>query len=157
MQFKRRFWEEDDGIYGGISRTDLDINQIWYPSFGFMEKKGVLIGYYNFYSRAEAVGALTLADRQKLALEQGQKIHPQYATEFDNAFSLAWHRIPYSEGGWATYDDTTRRKYYPALLEPDGPIYFAGEHTTYLTAWMAGAFTSARRTVGAIHTRVATK
>jgi monoamine oxidase len=147
LQFKRRFWEEDDGIYGGISRTDLDINQIWYPSFGFFGQKGVLIGYYNFYSRAEAVANLSLADRQKLALEQGAKVHPQYPAEFENAFSLAWHRIPYSEGGWALYDDTARRRFYPALLEPDGNIYFAGEHTTYLTAWMAGAFASARRVV----------
>jgi monoamine oxidase len=154
LQFKRRFWEEDDQIYGGISRTNLDINQIWYPSFGFQGKKGVLIGYYNFYSRAEAVGAMSLADREKLALTQGANIHPQYPVEFDNSFSLAWQRIPYSEGGWATYDDATRRKHYPALLEPDGSIYLAGEHTTYLTAWMAGAFTSARRTVEAIHARV---
>ncbi len=154
LQFKRRFWEEDDHIYGGISRTNQDINQIWYPSFGFQGKKGVLIGYYNFYGRAEAVGALSLAEREKLALTQGATIHPQYPAEFENSFSLAWHRIPHSEGGWATYDDATRRKYYPALLEPDGNIYLAGEHTTYLTAWMAGAFTSARRTVEAIHARV---
>ena len=154
LQFKRRFWEEDDDIYGGISRTNMDINQIWYPSCGFLKPKGVLIGYYNFYGRAEAVGALSVADRLQLALTQGGHIHPQYATEFENAFSLAWHRIPYSEGGWATYDDATRRKYYPALLEPDGPIYFAGEHTTYLTAWMAGALSSARSTVEAIHKRV---
>lgn len=154
LQFKRRFWEEDDYIYGGISRTNLDINQIWYPSFGLQGKKGVLIGYYNFYSRAEAVGALPIAEREKLALSQGVKIHPQYPEEFENSFSLAWHRIPYSEGGWATYDDTTRRKYYPSLLEPDGNIYLAGEHTTYLTAWMAGAFTSARRAVESIHARV---
>ena len=154
LQFGRRFWEEDDHIYGGISRTNLDINQIWYPSFGFQGKKGVLIGYYNFYGRAEAVGAMSVAEREKLALTQGAKIHPQYPAEFENSFSLAWQRIPYSEGGWATYDDATRRKYYPALLEPDGNIYLAGEHTTYLTAWMAGAFTSARRTVEAIHARV---
>ncbi|MBO0937501.1 flavin monoamine oxidase family protein [Fibrella sp. HMF5335] len=154
LQFKRRFWEEDDGIYGGISRTNMDINQIWYPSYGFMKPTGVLIGYYNFYGRAEAVGALPVAERQQLALAQGKQIHPQYATEFENAFSLAWHRIPHSEGGWAMYDDATRRKQYPALLEPDGPIYFAGEHTTYLTAWMAGALTSARRAVEAIHKRV---
>ena len=25
LQFKRRFWEEDDRIYGGISYTDLPI------------------------------------------------------------------------------------------------------------------------------------
>ncbi len=154
LQFKRRFWEEDDWIYGGISRTNLDINQIWYPSSGFQARKGVLIGYYNFYGRAEAVGALPIADREKLALTQGAKIHPQYPAEFENSFSLAWHRIPYSGGGWATYDEASRKKYYPALLEPDGNIYFAGEHTTYLTAWMAGAFTSARRAVESIHARV---
>lgn len=154
LQFKRRFWEEDDGIYGGISRTNMDINQIWYPSFGLHGQKGVLTGYYNFYSRAEAVGAMSVPEREKLALAQGGKIHPQYPAEFENSFSLAWHRIPYSGGGWAVYDDATRKKYYPALLESDDNIYFAGEHTTYLTAWMAGAFTSARRTVGAIHARV---
>src|SRR6185436_14618387 len=33
MQFRRRFWEEDDGIYGGASRTDQDIAQIVYPSW----------------------------------------------------------------------------------------------------------------------------
>lgn len=154
LQFKRRFWEEDDGIYGGISRTNMDINQIWYPSFGLQGKKGVLIGYYNFYGRAEAVSALPIHEREKLALTQGGKIHPQYHSEFENSFSLAWHRLPYSEGGWATYDDATRKKYYHTLLEPDGNIYFAGEHTTYLTAWMAGAFTSARRAVEAIHARV---
>jgi monoamine oxidase len=132
----------------------MDINQIWYPSFGFQGRKGVLIGYYNFYGRAEAVGAMTVAEREKLALAQGVKIHPQYPTEFENSFSLAWHRIPYSGGGWSTYDENTRKKYYPALMEPDDNIYFAGEHTTYLTAWMAGAFTSARRAVESIHARV---
>ncbi len=154
LQFSRRFWEEDDGIYGGISRTNQDINQIWYPSAGFHQPNGVLIGYYNFYGRAEAVGTLPLPDREKLALEQGRKIHPQYDSTFQNSFSLAWHRLPQSGGGWAVYDEATRRKHYNALLEPDECIYFAGEHTTHLTAWMAGALTSAHRTVKALHERV---
>ena len=32
LQFKRRFWEEDEAIYGGISYTDLPIRQIAYPN-----------------------------------------------------------------------------------------------------------------------------
>jgi monoamine oxidase len=40
------------------------------------------------------------------------------------------------------------------LLKPDKNVYFAGEHTTYLTAWMAGAFESARSVVTALHARV---
>ncbi|MHA6247517.1 flavin monoamine oxidase family protein [Pontibacter sp. CAU 1760] len=154
LQFKRRFWEEDDHIYGGISRTNMDIHQIFYPSNGFLSRKGTLVGYYNFGDKAIKVGNLSHAGREKLALEQGGKLHPQYRQEFESSFSLAWHKIQYSQGAFATYSSEQRSRYYPTLLQPDGPIYFAGEHTTYLTAWMAGAFESARRTVRDLHERV---
>ncbi|QHT68577.1 FAD-dependent oxidoreductase [Rhodocytophaga rosea] len=153
LQFKRRFWEEDDAIFGGISRTNMDITQIVYPSSGYMLAKGVLVGYYNFGRTAERTGNLSLADREKMALEQGGKIHPQYTKEFENSFSLAWQKIKYSQGAWAAYSTEVRQKYYPALLKPDGPIYFAGDHVSYLNAWMAGAFESAWLAVESIHKR----
>ncbi len=154
LQFKRRFWEEDDGIYGGITRTNLDITQVVYPCSGYLAQKGVLIGCYNYGSTAERLGNLPLAEREKLVLAQGSKIHPQYGQEFESAFSLAWQKIPYSQGGWAVYSPEARQRYYPAFLQPDGHVYFAGEHTSYLTAWIAGAFESALRTVESIHERV---
>ena len=49
LQFKRRFWEEDDAIYGGISYTDLPIRQIAYPNSAFNRGgKGVLLRAYLF-------------------------------------------------------------------------------------------------------------
>src|SRR3979411_291564 len=49
LQFKRRFWEEDEAICGGISYTDLPIRQIAYPNTGFNRAgKGVLLGAYLF-------------------------------------------------------------------------------------------------------------
>ena len=49
MQFKRRFWEEDDGIYGGITYTDQPISNISYPSTDYHRKGGgVLLGGYIF-------------------------------------------------------------------------------------------------------------
>lgn len=57
-------------------------------------------------------------------------------------------------GGWAVYTSETRKNAYPALSKPDGHIYFAGEHLTYLNAWMAGAFESARSVVASIHGRI---
>jgi monoamine oxidase len=154
LQFKRRFWEEDDQIYGGISRTNMDITQIFYPNTDYLTQKGVLVGYYNFGDKAEKLGNMSLEEREKTALEQGRKIHPQYDAEFEHSYSLAWHKNPLSKGGWAQYNAATRERFYPKLLEPDGQVYFAGEHTTYLTAWMAGAFESARRSVDQIHSRV---
>ncbi|NCD72133.1 NAD(P)-binding protein [Mucilaginibacter sp. R11] len=154
MQFKRRFWEEDEAIYGGITHTNNDLTQIFYPSYDYLDKKGILIGYYNFNEKAERVGDLSYTDREKLALDKGRLIHPQYDKEFERSFSVSWHKTKYNMGGWAVYTNDTRRDHYPALLKPDANVYFAGEHLTYLNAWMAGAFESARSVVASLHGRV---
>ena len=153
LQFKRRFWEEDENIYGGITHTNNEITQIFYPSNDYLSKKGVLIGYYNFNDKAMRTGALSIKDREKLALEKGTLIHPQYAKEFETSFSVSWHLTPYSLGGWAVYTNETRNSVYKAFEKPDQNVYFAGEHTTYLNAWMAGAFESARKAVTSVHAR----
>jgi monoamine oxidase len=33
-------------------------------------------------------------ERQRLALEQGAGLHPQYPTEFETAFSVSWPHVP---------------------------------------------------------------
>lgn len=151
LQFKRRFWEEDDRIYGGISWTDQNITQIMYPNCGYLGGDGgLLIGYYHFERDAEEVGKLPPAEREAHALAQGAKLHPQYPDEFESAFSVSWNHVPYSLGGWAVWNEEMRAKYYPVLNRPDGPFYFAGEHLTYLGGWMAGAFESAKSVVSAL-------
>ena len=40
LEFRRRFWEEDDRIFGGITNTNLDIGTIWYPSHGYLGSAG---------------------------------------------------------------------------------------------------------------------
>ena len=154
LQFKRRFWEEDEGIYGGITHTNNQLTQLFYPSYDYLSGKGILIGYYNFNEKAVATGNLSYQEREALALEKGSLIHPQYRKEFESSFSVSWHKTRHSLGGWALYTGEERKTLYKALLVPDGQVYFAGEHLTYLNAWMAGALESARSVVGAIHNRV---
>ena len=158
LQFKRRFWEEDDRIFGGISWTDQSITQIFYPNYGYLGTTGgALIGYYHFADDAKQVGQLLPADRQAYALAQGGKLHPQYPAEFQASFSVAWQRIPYNLGGWAVWNEEMRAALYPILNEPDGPFHLAGEHLTYLGGWMAGAFESARAVVKTIGETAASK
>ncbi|MFS0726798.1 flavin monoamine oxidase family protein [Paenibacillus sp. 1P07SE] len=154
FQFRRRFWEQDEGIYSGMTTTNMDINQIWYPSSGYLSQKGVVVGYYNFGDAAVKLGDMSLAERETHALQQGAKIHPQYHKEIETSFSIAWQKTAYNMGGWASYSSNDRSTYYPTLNKPDGRIYLAGEHMSYLTGWMAGAFESARLTVNAIRDRV---
>jgi monoamine oxidase len=154
LQFKRRFWEEDEGIYGGITHTNNQLTQLFYPSYDYLSGKGILIGYYNFNEKAIATGNLSYQQREQLALEKGAMIHPQYRKEFETSFSVSWHKTRYSLGGWALYSAEERQTLYKPLLEPDGAVYFAGEHMTWLNAWMAGALESARSVVAALHSRV---
>lgn len=154
LQFKRRFWEEDEQIYGGITHTNNELTQIFYPSNDYQSKNGMLIGYYNFGEKAEHLADLTYAEREQLAINKGSLIHPQYYEEFEKSFSISWHKTKYSMGGWAEYNSRSRESVYKPLLEADKNVYFAGEHMSYLNAWMAGAFESARSVVADIHNRV---
>lgn len=154
LQFKRRFWEEDEFIYGGSSLTNMDISSIYYPPTDYFAKKGLLLGYYAFGGNADKLGKMTPVQREDHALAQGAKIHPQYHKEFEASFSIDWKRIKYNLGGWASYTADDRKNYYPTLCKPDGRIYLAGEHISYITAWQAGAIESARKVVTEIHERV---
>ncbi len=82
----RRFWEEDEQIYGGISWTTQDITQIWYPSTNFHGRDGILLGAYPWtHQMGERFAAQTPAERLRRAIEQGAKLHPQYPAEVARA------------------------------------------------------------------------
>ena len=154
LQMKRRFWEEDHMIYGGHVLTDNpDINTISLPSTGWQGRKGVLLGYYQFGANAAKVSAKSPADRTAFALDFGQKIFPAYKESFETSFSVAWHRVKYNLGGWGNWSDEARATAYPVLTEPDGRIYLAGEHMSYIGGWQAGAFESAWQQVERLHAR----
>lgn len=150
LQFRRRFWEEDDEVYGGRSWTDQEIGQIIYPSNGLQGRKGVLVGYYMDFKRT--MRERTPAERQRVALEQGTRIHPQYTSEFEAAFSVSWPRVQWSRGSWMS-ETAEAHEAFAALRRPDGRVHFAGDYMTNMSSWMQGAFGSAREAARAIHTR----
>ena len=100
---------------------------------------------------------MTPQAREARALEQGRKVHGDaYAAEFLSSFSASWRRTRHSEGGWVGWDERTGSvgERYARLLEPQGRVYFAGDHLTHVTAWQHGAFESARSVVTQLHQRV---
>jgi monoamine oxidase len=154
LQMKRRFWEEDDHIYGGHVLTDMKgINTISLPSTGWQQKKGVVLGYYHYALDAIEASALTPAERAEFAVAAGEKIFPAYRDAYENAFSVAWHRVQYNLGGWAEWDESGRKNAYPVLLEGEGRVMLAGEHLSYLTGWQAGAIESAWQQIEQLHKR----
>ncbi len=156
LQFKRRFWEEDEAIYGGISYTDLPIRQIGYPNTDFNRGgRGVLLGAYIFEgANAYEFAAMAPADRVARAVALGASVHPQYPAEFENGVAVAWQRVPFTLGCAGYWTDEARAEHYDNLCRIDGRIVLAGEHASYLPAWQEGAILSSLDAVARLHERV---
>lgn len=153
LEYGRRWWEIDDRIYGGITETDLDITHIWYPSYGYHARSGLVVGYYNTGDGAVRYGGMSHRDRLNRALTQGKKIHGEkYRSELRSSVSMAWHRQPHIEGGWVAWP--SHQGAFTLLQRPAGRVHFAGDWLTHLIAWQAGAMESARKAVTELHRRV---
>jgi monoamine oxidase len=80
-------------------------------------------------------------------------VSPADSEWYENAFSVAWHRVQYNLGGWAEWDEAGRKNAYPVLLEGEGRVMLAGEHLSHLTGWQAGAIESAWQQIEQLHKR----
>jgi monoamine oxidase len=155
LQFKRKFWEQDELIYGGISFTDLPISLIGYPSTGFGRPgKGVLLGAYIWGPNAYEFTSRSPAERVELALKYGSQIHPQYPQEFDTGVAVGWHRVPWTNGCFGNWSDEARKTHYKNLCQIDGRIVLAGEHASLIPAWQEGAVLSSHDAISRLHAKI---
>jgi monoamine oxidase len=155
LQFRRRFWEEDEHIFGGITYTDLPIENIAYPSSGYGSAgRGILLGAYVYGAHSIEFTAMTPAERIQAALQYGRQIHPQYDTEFECGMAVAWYRAPFSLGCFGYWPSAVREAHYENLCQIDGRIALAGEHASYLVAWQEGAVLSSLDAIGRMHAKI---
>lgn len=154
LEFKRRFWEQDDQIYGGISFTDQPISQISYPSTGyFTDGPAVLLGGYMFGPAAYDFAGMTPEQRIEGGLAQGSVIHPQYRKEFKTGVGVAWSRMPWTLGCCSMWSEQARKAHYKDLCEVDNRIVLAGEHASYIGCWQEGAILSSLSAITRLHQR----
>ncbi|MDR1461269.1 MAG: flavin monoamine oxidase family protein [Campylobacteraceae bacterium] len=157
LQFKRKFWEDED-IYGGITYTNTPISLIGYPNTDYGKRgKGVLLGAYIWGRNAYEFTSMSPKGRVESALKYGSMIHPQYREEFDNGIAVGWHRVPWTNGCHGIWTDATRGKHYKNLCQIDGRIVLAGEHASYIPAWMEGAVLSAQDAIKRLHETIVAK
>ncbi|MDH4071577.1 MAG: flavin monoamine oxidase family protein [Gammaproteobacteria bacterium] len=153
LQMNRRFWEEDDDIYGGASTLGIPGHTVVYPSYGYFGKKGIVMSAYPIGRPAVAFSELSLAEQVEQAVELSERIHPgQFRKHYDGkAFSISWQRTRYSEAGWSTWSPPDRQKHLPVLREPQGRVYFAGDYLSGLAGWQVGAIESAWTQIEKLH------
>jgi monoamine oxidase len=151
FQCRRRFWEDDDGIFGGGTVTDLPIRVVYYPDHGRETGRGVLLASYTWSEDAQRWGSLTPADRLVQALEDLAEIHPQILDEFEVGASKMWHDDEFAGGAFALFDPGQQTLLYRDIIAPEGRVRFAGEHASLYHAWIQGAIESGLHEAQAIN------
>ena len=151
LAMKRRFWEEDDGIFGGHLYSNLPLGEFSYPSNDYMTTKGVLLGLY----ANGPVGNLldqTVAARIEHVLMHASKVHPQIRTEFESAYAVWWKKVKYNMGGYASGRNETRRQ---LLSKVDNRILLGSAAVTPHSEpdWQEGAVSAGWQALKLVHER----
>ncbi len=153
LQCRTRFWETEEGIYGGGSVTDLANRNLFYPDHGRETGRGVLLASYTWSEDAQRWGSLEPEERIEQVIEDVAVIHPQILTEFETGASKMWHDDEFAGGAFALFDPGQQTLLQEHITCPEGRIHFAGEHTSLTHAWIQGAIESGLRAASEVNTR----
>jgi monoamine oxidase len=145
-----RFWETKDRIYGGISWTTDDIGQIWYPSHGYLSRKGTLTGAYMYGSKADRFNALPVEQRLHIARQQGERLHPGFSDAVEHGLAIGWNNMEFQRCAWADETDPGFAEPARTLSAPQGRFHMAGDQLTWWSGWQEGAIISAWEAVKSI-------
>jgi monoamine oxidase len=152
FQVRHRFWEQEDGIIGGTTVTDLPIRRICYPSYSDPnDERGTLLASYTWGQDALRWGAMSPSDMIEQALEDVAQIHPSIMQEFEVGAVQDWYGDPYARGAFALFEPEQQTRLQESIVAPEGRIHFAGEHTSLYHAWIQGALESGIRAAKEVH------
>jgi len=168
LEFKERFWEWDEeewrselgteyrghNSYGGGSITDNPNRFMYYPSHNpGKDKGGVILASYTWADDANRWDSIPDEDRYRLALKGLTDIYGTSIKKFytGHGQTQSWMENFYSFGEAAVFTPGQLTTLHPYIPEPEGPIHFAGEHTSLKHAWIEGAIESAIRVALEIH------
>jgi monoamine oxidase len=151
LQMKRRFWEEDDQIFGGHLYSNLPIGEFSYPSNDYFTQKGVLLG---LYANGPVLDLLdrTVKERVEHVLTHASKVHPQIRKEFESAYAVWWRKVKYSQGGYASGGSAARRA---QLSKIDNRIVIGSAATAPYSQpdWQEGAVAAGWQALKSVHER----
>ena len=189
----RRFWEQDQNIYGGLEFVTTGCSPIWFPSAGLFSPRGILVAGYT-EEQGTPFAKLTIPQKFDESRKSIEKLHPGHGHELEKPMYVTWGQMPYNQGSWinsygpgqergprrgaqsnqpgaqhapaialnkqtgqATAPAAARTETnpgYETIIQPDGPIYFCGDHASHIVGWQEGAALSSLRAIQLISDRV---
>jgi monoamine oxidase len=151
LAMKRRFWEEDDQIFGGHLYSNLPLGEFSYPSNDYFSRKGVLLGMY-VNGPVSDLADRSIKDRVEHVLLHASKVHPQIRQEFESAYAVWWRKVKYSQGGFAS-GTTPARRAQLATIDNRVTIGSAAVAPQSSPDWMEGAVAAGWQALTLLHER----
>ena len=145
IQFNKRFWE-NEGLFGGKLVTDQPTRFTYFPGHGFGRDTGVVLASYTWEDNAALWDGMTLEEQIEESLDELAKVFGSSIKQHViTGSSFSWRKNPYSAGGFSMFKPEQESELFPAILAPEGRVYFAGEHASHERTWIQGAIESGIR------------
>ncbi|GAA4317358.1 hypothetical protein GCM10023086_40280 [Streptomyces venetus] len=142
-------------VVGGGSVSDNANRFMFHPSHPVPGSAGgVVLASYSWADDALRWDSLEEEARYPHALCGLQQVYGQRIEVFYTGAgrTQSWLRDPYAYGEASVLLPGQHTELLPAIPASEGPLHFAGDHTSVKPAWIEGAVESAVRTALEIHT-----
>ena len=142
MQYKKRFWDNTNSI-GQRVFTDTPLRRIYHFSIDQPGPRGILL---SFTSGEDAIKLGKLSDdkRNEIAKNTCSKIWQEAPQYWERGVVKYWNEDPWAKASYS-FSGVDQKDFREVLARPEGPVYFAGEHTAIQRASMNGAIESGLR------------
>jgi monoamine oxidase len=147
-----RFWELNDGIYGGGSISDQVFGSTWYPSdnidknHNLSNSPSVFLASYTWGQFSRRLDKIPVNRLKELVIENLGKIHSSLCIDnnyIQEVIRWSWTDFEWSSGAYAFFMPNEHSDLYKHLVKPEGKVLLAGEHASVTHSWMQGSFESA--------------
>jgi monoamine oxidase len=141
-------------VFGGGSVTDNPNRFCYYPSHPAPGSRGgIVLASYTWSDDASRWDSMPDEERYPYALRGLQAIHGDRIEVFytGRGRTQSWMRNPYAFGEAVVLTPGQLTQFHLDIPTPEGPVHFAGDHTSLKHAWIEGSLESAVRAALEIH------
>jgi monoamine oxidase len=141
LQTRKQFWRAQ-GLSGEIV-SDQPMTQV-YPGYTPAIQPG-LLDVYMASDNAREIGSLPRDRQIEFALTQIEPVYPEIRANLVTGVSKVWDADPFARGAYPWFEPYEMTSLIPAAAQPEGRVYFAGDHASTLPGWIQGAIASGLR------------
>jgi monoamine oxidase len=148
---KHRFWETDDGIFGGGSVSDGSLGSTWYPSDNTHQNPDISNAPSMFlasYSWGQTARRMSRDAARDIVVPELSAMHDSLKYDpglIEGYVRWSWDEHPWSSGAYSFFQPGEHVELFEALVAPEGRLLLAGEHASFTHSWIQGAIASGLR------------